>query len=544
MREARLYLKGQTLMKRLVFLALLFALPMGALAAPLQQYITKDCAVFVQLEKLNDIISEVEGYAVKYGIPIGKGQMGAFISMQLTGKLGFPGFDLARPFGVFLFQKGGELEGTVIMIPVSDQKVFQNLLDEKHTFDGSIVQYRDRYAVIASDKDAQAAFERGAKKEVSQLPEAQILVYADASLMKGQLQNLMSNARNLQGKGGAAQIMGSFMKVQGDVIDEVKDMSYGLSFGAQGIEFVSAMEARPNTKLASVLTSLPAGEPSLIARMPADSYLVGGARVDIKALQPMYEMLSGLFDSMGEGLGKAIGEIVKEVGEIYGDDSAFALVPNGKGIFTALGAAAISPDRDSRALYQKLTERLNALPSMKKIGCTFTYTPNAGRIGADAYDLMKIDIVPPKSANAKTIGLLRDSLVVYIVRKGGIEYTAAGSDVQGRLADLISGSKPGFTTTAAWKALNSNYGKSAKNGIVYFSTSGFVQEALRVIPLLGLGDRETKPILDALKKAPKGDGIYGIVRSVKNVISVQGLLGRGEVDVFYSLIMNLAKQIF
>ena len=535
-----------------ILVCVLCVLPLSAAASPLQQYITRDCAVFVHVDKFNDILTEAEGYAIKFGVPIGKGQLGALLSMQLTGKVGFPGLDLTRPIGLFLL-KNGNTQDTVFMLPVSDQNTFQKLMDERPTFVGSSVRYRNRYAIIADNARVQDAFERGAKKTVSALPDAQILLYADTALLKGEMQDVITEMSGNANK-ETRQLADALTKMYTDVIGEMKAVTYGLSFNARGMEIVSGMEASPQGAFASLVKSLPAGEPALIAKMPADSYLAVGSKINLASLQPMAGVCSDVFDAFFPGLGSISADLIKDAGEIYGDDAAFAMAPGAKGGFTALGAGRLLADKDSRALMQKFTERFNALPAVRNENTapgklTLVYTPNAGRVGADAYDRMRLDYVPG-SAKAQdnpemkaAAALLRDFCTLYIAKKDGVEYWAMGGDAERRLADLLNGTRPGFTTTAAWRSITGSYGQFARNGVGYMSTSGLVQEIVRVLPLFGLGEGDMKTMLESLKKIPAGGGIYGIMQTANETITGRGTISKDEIDVFYSLVMSVSKAM-
>jgi hypothetical protein len=511
----------------------------------LQQFITRDCAVFIQVNRFNDILGEIEGYAGRFGLPIGRGQLGALLSMQLTGRIGFPGLDLARPIGLFLL-KNGDSTDIVFMLPITDQGAFR-ALQNSPVFAGNAVRFRDRYAIMAEERVLNV-FERGTRKATGTLPNAQILFYVDTTLLREEAQGIVSGA----GGNRANQLADRLTALQEGIFGEMRGISYGLSFTAQGIEFVSSMETRPNGMFSSMMRAFPAGEPALIARMPADSYFVSGSKVDIKALQPMYELFSGVLDSLVSGLGSVSVDLLREAGNIYGDDIAVALVPGGREGFAAVGASRLLPNRDSRALMRSFAERFNALPAVRAANAAsggklaIVYTPNAGRLGTDSYDLMRLEYTPASGGaqgepRAATARMLQEFFTLYIANKDGIEYWAMGGGAESRLTDLLAGTRTRFTTTPAWRSITGSYGQQTKSGVYYLSSAGLIQETIRVLPRYGLDSGNTKAILDSLRRVQAGGGIYGISQFTNDVLMSRGTISRNEIDVIYNLIMGISN---
>jgi len=530
-------------MKRLallVFLALLCVLPASAADATLQRYITTDCAVFVQLERFPEIVKEIEGYAVRYGLGLSKGQLDMLISMQLTGRTGYPGLDLARPMGVFGMTAGDKLNGFVVMVPVADQNTLRGYLIQQgilKSADTETIRYRDRYLIIASGADVMNAFERGAKKTIARLPDAQIAIHMDGAFIKKSAADIDSVID--EESGAINQLAGKF---RSGFIDGIKELSVGISFTPQGIQFASGIEAQPGSAYAEFLKSAGSGEPALIAKMPADSYFAAGTRMQIKWIQSSFgDVFAEFYDGFARGLGSALADAIKEAADIYGDDSAFALMPAGEGAFSMVAAMKLAPGKDSKAFIAKYVERINALPALKNIGGRVIYTPNAGKIGADSYDLVKFESNTPQNfrGSARNLDKLLNSLTAMIVAKNGVEYAAIGADAQRRLADLINGTKPGFSTSAAWRTIAQNYGQYAKNGIFYISTSGAIKEIVRIVSAFDIGGNNVKSTMNKLGRIPAGGGIYGISQPGQNSITGYALVTKEEIDVFYNLIKNL-----
>ncbi|MDR2733116.1 MAG: hypothetical protein LBC99_00565 [Spirochaetota bacterium] len=533
-------------MKRLalpVFLILLCVLPLGAADSALQRYITKDCVVFVQLEKFPEIVKEIESYAVRYGLGLSKGQLDMLISMQLTGRTGYPGFDLSRPTGVFLLKSQDESEGFVVMVPVTDPNTLRNFLSQQGVFDGADAQkvrYRDRYLIVASDADAMTLFEKGAKKTIAKLPDAHIAVFIDGAFLKNSADDIGSM---IDGNSNAINQLAR--KFHSGFIGGIQEMSFGFSFTPQGIEFISAVEVQPESAYSALLKSASRGEPALVAKMPADSYFVTGAKMELKWIESSFgEILVGFYDEFARGLGGVLADAMKEAADIYGDDFACALVPGGEGAFAMVAAMKLAPGKDSKALMAKYTDRINALPALKNIQGRIVYTQNAGRMGADSYDLVRFESGAPQNfrGSARNLDKLLDSLTAYIVTKNGVEYMAIGTGAQSRLADLVGGTKSGFSSTAAWKAIGQNYGQYAKNGVSYISIGDTIKEIVRIVSAYDIGGNEVKSAVNKLRRIPAGGGIYGISQLAQNSMTGSALITKAEIDVLYNLFRSFSGK--
>jgi hypothetical protein len=272
--------------------------------------------------------------------------------------------------------------------------------------------------------------------------------------------------------------------------------------------------------------------------MPADSYFAFGSKMDFKAIPAAF---GDIFTEMGDmflaGAGKVFTDALKDAADIYGNDAALALVPgSGKGSLSMVAAMKLLPGKDSRGYITKTIERVNALAAMRNIG-RFVHTPNAGKMGADTYDLVKfVPAASGSTGNNARMGKFLETLPMYIASKNGVEYSAVGEGAEKRLAELLGGTNPGFIPTTAWKTIVQNYGQYSKSGVAYVSFSALIQEAVRVISQYDIGTTKVKSIAAKLRNIPAGGGVYGMSQFTQNSILGSTLITKAEVDVLFNLI--------
>lgn len=535
----------------LAILVVLVCTSVPLVSALPQQYVTRDCAVFLQLDRIPALIDEVERYAISFGLGLSRGDLSKKISSGIFGQEGFPGIDLRRPVAMFLLYQGQKMSGGVFMVPVSDQNLFRTVVLSRLPLGDSPIQYRDGYAIIASSPAVMASFNGGQKKPVTLVSEAQLSIYVDMALFKDEIQKAIQQYTRYA-QGSDARLMRSAMLFYADWLKEMRGASYSLSLNQKGIELGYTMDLVPGGKMAAMLAATPAGSPDLIGAMPADSYVALGSRMNLKASLPYLEPVMGMFETVQPELGTILKEYLRDASLLYGDDYAMALVPSKASGVTILGAVR-QGGGSTQALYRKLVDRLNGLRFVQRVRQEdarfgLVYEASAGTVSGVRYDTIRLDFTDPADSSEETrrqVAFVREVLTCHVAFKDGVEYWAMGTDAKNRLAGMLDGRAPAFRTSPAWRTMTASWGQYAKNGLMYFSLSGLLREVVAVIKRFDPDNAQTRVVEGMLTRLPQDGGIYAMTRYAHNAVTVRGLVSESEIQAiaqFFLMAFGAAEK--
>ncbi len=530
-------------MKKIMLLLLLVVYTAVPLSSALpQQSITRDCAVFIQIDRIPALIDEIERYAISFGLGLSPGDLSKKISGGIFGQDGFPGIDLNKPLAVFVLYDGQKMSGGVLMVPVSDQNLFASFVLSKIPLGNAKLQYRDGYALIATEASIMDKFVRGPKKPVTLVPGAQVSFYMDMALFKDEIQKAVEMHDTRGGTEG--KMMRSILRIYADVLQEMKGITYAVSLESRGLELGYAIDLTAGGKMARLMAATPTGSPDLMARMPADSYLAIGSRMNLQASLPFVEPVMGTFNEVQPELGTILKEFFTDAARLYGDDYAMALVPSKASGFTVVGAvkqAGVS----TQALYIKLVQRLNGLRFVRRIKGEdgrfgLVHERSVGTLAGVSYDTIRLDFTDPDDTSEDTrkqVGLVREILTCHVASKNGVEYWAMGTDAKNRLAAMLDGRTPGFRSSEAWRTMTATWGAHSKNGLMYLSLPGLIKEAVALVKRLeGPGPR-IAAIERFLAGLPQDGGIFMMTRYANNSMTVRGLVTRSEIQAIAQFVL-------
>ena len=222
-------------MKKIMLLVLLVVCMAFPLSSALPQHsVTRDCAIFIQIDRIPALIAEIERYAISFGLGLSPGDLSKKISGGVFGQDGLPGIDINKPLAVFLLHDGQKMNGGVVMVPVSDQNLFASFVLSKIPLGNAKLQYRDGYALIASEAGVMDRFVRGQKKPITLVPGAQVSFYMDMALFKDEIRKLVAMYDTRAG-GTEGKLMRSVLRLYSDVLQEMQGVTYALSLESRGL---------------------------------------------------------------------------------------------------------------------------------------------------------------------------------------------------------------------------------------------------------------------------------------------------------------------
>jgi len=536
--------KGYPAMKKIMLLVLLVVCTAFPLSSALPHHsVTRDCAIFIQIDRIPALIAEIERYAISFGLGLSPGDLSKKISGGIFGQDGFPGIDLNKPLAVFLLHDGQKMSGGVVMVPVSDQNLFASFVLSKIPLGNAKLQYRDGYALIASEAGVMDRFVRGQKKPVTLVPGAQVSFYMDMALFKDEIRKLVAMYDTRAG-GTEGKLISSVLRLYSDVLQEMQGVTYALSLESRGLELGYAIDLKAGGKMARVLAATPTGSPDVLGRMPADSYLAIGSRMNLQASLPLVEPVLSTFNGIQPELGTILKDFFRDAARLYGDDYAMALVPSKTSGFTMVGAVK-QAGASTQTLYHKLVQRLNGLRFVQRLKGEdarfgLVHERSAGTVAGVSYDTIRLDFTDPEDDREETrkqVALVREIFVCHVARKNGVEYWAMGTDAKNRLAAMLDGSAAGFRSSEAWRTMTAAWGAYSKNGLMYFSLPGLLKEATALAKRLDGAGSRIAAIERFLAGVQPDGGIFMMTKYANNSMTVRGLVTRGEIQAVAQFVL-------
>ena len=539
-------------MKKII-ISLLLLLFTISINASTEKYVTKNCAIYVQINKVNSLFTQVERYAALFGKKFNPGAIANLVSMNLFGSAGFPGIDINREIA-FIMHMGKEIKNSVVIfLPINDIGIFKSktalMIHKKNK--QTVISYKNGYAIIASSRQGLREVLSGKRKRVNMIKDYSISVYADNSILKKMITSSLSKLKYKLPMRDNLKILNKVIKFYTDMINQIKSYNFALNLDRRGIGFGYAIDTVPEGWLADMTKGIRDGSLQTLQILPADSFMITSSKVNFKSYSKLISMILPIYENIiGKNTTGLINSIAKELPRIYGDEISTAFLP-GKGS-AGLNFAAVLKSKSklrSIAMFNTIARTLQNSEFIKKAKreggiIKFTFSKNAEMINDNPVHLFRLSINvsgdnPPPANAMKIIKLLNQSMVLRISHVGPFELIAFGNESKSRLTEMMNimkGRKNGFKSSEAYMKIRRHFGQYHSTGIFHVSLLKVIGEVLK-----NASHFDKQKQIAGMQKmlsrfTGKSSGIYGYSSIKKNRILVRGIFSKTE-------LFNIARMV-
>lgn len=485
-------------------LVLMLLLAVVTLAANPASRITSKCTLYFQLDRVEDAVGQIAGYAAYFGQQLTGQALLAQLSTQVFGQAGFPGINLGRPVGIYLYSfttpaslpGAGQRPEIAVSVPVSDPALFRQVVVPRLMMLGLSSFTEGDRVILYTSPAALGEYRSGRRIKAHLGNDAHLSVYMNFEILRASIMGMIDQLKGLPKGGSLGPLFSILMDIYRGMLDESRSVSYSLALREQGVEIGFAMEYMPGSRLAALMG---AGKPSALpalAVLPVSSLAAFGSASDPDSSGKYLMDLLGKFANYPE-IQDFIRPVIRQLMDNAAGESAVAFLPSPGIGFSIAVVNQVKSAASSRAFLAALEAKINSLPFLQKAAqkgaaLKMVYRKNARTVAGQDVDTFQLEIQSrepiPEQQRAMVEVLLR-LFTANIVYANGYQLMVFGDTPDRFLQEMIRNSaapEGGFKTSAAWRKANRAYGKYPKNGFFYLSLQGFIKEILELAkPFLG-----------------------------------------------------------
>lgn len=435
-------------------------------------------ATLVKLAEYAEAVQPGSGELVKGGLPA----LG-----QAIGNPGLAGVDVSKDCWAIVFAESGELPAVVFVIPATDTAAVEDALPEHFEFHAV-----DKLALFSDNEEALDEVRArlsgkgtslwpkidAASKKLFDASDVSVLVHvrnlaeefeSELELAEPQLNALIDQITAAIPEAQRAQLSPAFdmYRVLGSAalqgVEDSLSLTWGITISKDTIRYEDRLQVEADTPTAKFLGSQPAGNLSLMSRLPANKSVYFGAKVDMVgmiewSMNMTKAMLTNTSDEQKAQFDAGVQQMKSlKIGEMGG---YLDLDPKSAGAFRAGSVSEVTPAERMRDISRSL---LKSMGEIQSIGFkqTMTLEPAAEKIGGVEVDRIttRQEIDPtadPLGVQKKVRDLLfseagMQQLAMYQPKHALQTFGGGTAELQNLVTALNSASSKDSAATAARK---------------------------------------------------------------------------------------------
>ncbi len=390
-------------------------------------------ATIAKLAEYAEAVQPGFGEAVKGGLPA----LG-----QATGNPELDGVDIEKDSWAIVFAESGEKPAVVFVIPVTDAKAVEDALPDHFEFHTA-----DKLAIFSDNEEAVGKVRErlsgkgtaiwskidAASKKLFDASDVSVLVHVrqlseefetELEQAEPQLNALLDQLQAALPEAQRSQIGAAFdmYRVLGKgVLQGVQDansVTLGITISKDTIRYEDRLQVEAGTPTAKFLGSFPAGDLSLLSRLPANKLAYVGMKVDMSgmldwSMNMTKSMLTNTTDEQKAGFDAA----VKQMRDLKFGEMAmyFDLDPKAAGALRAGTVSEVTPAERMREISRSM---MKSMGKIETAGFTQTATMESAVEKIGGVEVDRITIQQEVEPTADPLGIQKKVRDVLFGEKG------------------------------------------------------------------------------------------------------------------------------